>query len=79
MYQEGRKIEEYPKILLDRPITLFKYINLSFKNFLDILQSSDLQGTFWPLKGPTFIVLPYFDLKVVLKVPLDAIRVFLAL
>ena len=65
MYLEGRKIEEYPKILLHRPITLLKYINLFFKNFLDILQFCDLLGTFWPLKGPTFKILPYFELKVV--------------
>ena len=65
MYPEGRKIEEYPKILLAWPITLFKYINLSFKNFLDILQFCDLLGTFWPLKGQIFKILPYFELKVV--------------
>ena len=65
MYPEGRKIEEYPKILLNRSNTLFKYIDLSFKIFFDILQSSDLLGTFWPLKGQIFKVLPYFELKVV--------------
>ena len=65
MYPEGCKIEEYPKILLNGPNTLSKYINLSFKNFLDILQFCDLLGTFWPLKGPTFKILPYFELEVV--------------
>ena len=65
MYPEGHKIEEYPKILFNRSNTPFKYINFYFKNFFDILQSSDLLGTFWPLKGQTFRLPPYFELKVV--------------
>ena len=65
MYPEGCKIEECPKILLNRLIALLKYINLLLKNFLDILQFCDLLGTFWPLKGPNFRLLPYFELKVV--------------
>ena len=79
MYPEGCKIEEYPKILLNGPNTLSKYINISFKNFLDILKFCVLLGTFWPLKGQIFKVLPYLELKIVKKVPLDPVRVFLAL
>ena len=79
MYPEGCKIEEYPKILLNGLNTVSKYINIFFKNFLDILQFCDLLGTFWPLKGQIFKILPYFELKVVYKVPLDPVRVFLAL
>ena len=48
-------------------------------NFLDILQFCDLLGTFWPLKSQTLKLLPYYELKVVKKVPLDAVRVFLAI
>ena len=39
MDPEGRKIKEYPKILYNMSNTPFKYIILSFKNFLGIHQS----------------------------------------
>ena len=49
----------------ERSCTRWKVWPTYFRRFLNGLQFIDLQGTFWPLKGPTFIVLPYFELKVV--------------
>ena len=47
--------------------------------FFHILQFCDLQGTFWPLKSVHIIPLPYSELEVLLKGPLDATRVVLNL
>ena len=64
MSPEGRKIEEYEKILKSRFNVLFMDIQICFMRFFHILQFCDLQGTFWPLKSICVISLPYFELEV---------------
>ena len=70
MCHEGRKSKEFGKIILHRSNTLFKDSYLLLQKCLEDLQICDLYGTFWPFKSWIFISLLYFQLKVLLKIPL---------